>query len=80
MHHSLFKAILEKRMTRFNGLLLVFWFPFQGDQGFPGEPGLQGERGSGEAGPKVCLTESMIRGKGGGTLLLMFRSINELPG
>lgn len=26
----------------------------QGDQGFPGETGLQGERGIGEPGPKVC--------------------------
>lgn len=26
----------------------------QGDQGFPGESGLQGERGTGEPGPKVC--------------------------
>lgn len=28
----------------------------QGDQGFPGAPGLQGERGIGEPGPKVTCT------------------------
>lgn len=26
---------------------------FQGDQGFPGDPGPQGQRGVGEPGPKV---------------------------
>ncbi len=31
----------------------VVYVASQGDQGFPGEPGPQGERGVGEPGPKV---------------------------
>lgn len=57
----------------------------QGDQGFAGEPGVQGQKGAGEPGPKVRNLSSLFRTAAspqnqGASCLCLSRGSQELTG